>query len=516
MGRLALRVGLASTDAVHVTTVPPLSRLLDRATGVAGLLVLGAAAALPGSLPPLFAWLALPVVVVAGRRPLQMPTTSNQSLVVGLDSVLLVLLGLTLPVRQAMVVWAVSVLVGECTTKRTVDTRLFNSGVCILAGALALGILAPVPDAARTAPLGLVVTFVAAAVYFAFDYGWSAVSVAVAESLPLRETLQASGMLVALACFLAVDSLGFLAAVVLHEQQWTVVLLALPFVALVLSTHAWSSLRQVEHRSAVLSAAAVALQHAASTAEVEALVLEHAPVLVRAPAATWAQAGDGAGLPFVAGGVCRDLLITARVTGDVLTPTDLESLRMLLGVAEQAHERLCLLDELRRSASHDPLTGLANRTVLRDELAAAVRGEEGLAVLYCDLDGFKRLNDTRGHAVGDELLVQVAARLATSLRPQDLPVRMGGDEFAVLLRGLPAVDAVLEAHQVAERLRSALSQPYDLAGGPALVSASIGICVRTGDERPEDLLGGSDAAMYAAKAEGGGRVRLHVQDVLAL
>ena len=492
-----------------MTPLPVLSRTLDRLTGAAALVVLVVAAALPGSLPPAQAWLALPVVVLAGRKQLELPTVSSQSLVVGLDSALLVLLGLTLPPQQALLVWGVSLVVGEGTTSRRLDTRVFNIGVCVLAGALALAVVGLVPDDSRTSALGLGATVLAGAVYFVVDYVWSAVSVAVGERLPLRETLQPQGLLLAFACFLGVDSLGFLAAVVLEAKPWAVGLLALPFVSLLLSTHSWSALRRVQQRSAVLSAAAVDVQQAATPDEVERLVLRHAPALVRAPGASWAVEGDPPGLPLVVDGGCRDLLVHPRTTGDELTADDLEALRMLLGVAEQAHERLRLLAVLRRSALEDPLTGLANRTVLHQQLADAVRGEAGLAVLYCDLDGFKRVNDTRGHAVGDALLVAVADRLRTALRPQDLAVRMGGDEFAVLLRDLPADAALPEACSAAERLRATLALPYELPGGPVQVPASVGLCVRSGDEQPEDLLSASDAAMYAAKADGGGRVHVH-------
>ena len=508
LGRSGVQVGPVRADAPCVTALPVLSRTVDRATGAVALVVLVVAACLPDALPPWQAWLVLPAVVLAGRKQLELPTASSQSLVVGLDSALLVLLGLALPPRQALLVWGVSLIVGEGTTRRSLDTRLFNAGVCVVSGALALAVLGLVPQDERTSLLGLVATVFAAATYFCVDYVWSAVSVAAGERLPLRETLQSHGLPLAFACFLGVDSLGFLAAVVLEARPWAVGLLAVPFVSLLLSTHSWSALRRVQQRSAGLSAAAVDLQQAVSLEEVEELVLRHAPLLVRAPGASWAAEGDPAGLPFVTDGSCRDLLLHARVTGEVFTADDLEALRMLLGVAEQAHERLRLLAVLRRSALEDPLTGLANRTVLHEQLAEAVQGAPGLAVLYCDLDGFKHLNDTRGHAVGDALLVAVADRLRTALRPQDLPVRMGGDEFAVLLRDLPD-DPLPEAEGIAERLRAALARPYELGGGAVVVPASVGLCVRTGGEQPEDLLGGSDAAMYAAKAEGGRRVHVH-------
>jgi diguanylate cyclase (GGDEF)-like protein len=493
-----------------VTALPPLSRAVDRATGLAGVLVLVATLVVPGSLPPWPAWLALPAVVLAGRRPLVLPTVYSESLVIGLDSALLVLLGLTVPVRQALVVWAVSLLVAELTTRRSLDTRAFNAGVCILSGLLALVVISGLPVAERTDPAGLGVTVVAGAVYFLFDYLWSGVSVAVAERAPLRRTLRSEGLPLAFGCFLGVYSVGFLAAVLVRSHPWTVVLLALPFVSLLLATHSWSQLRQVEHRSGALSTAAVALQQATTVERVEQLVLQHAAALVRVPSAVWGDPRSAEdGLAFLSGPEQRRLLLAGRITGEALTEQDLTSLRLLLSVAEQAHERLRLLEELRRSALHDPLTGLANRTLMRETLTQACAGSGGLAVLYCDLDGFKQLNDTRGHAAGDALLIAVAARLARTVRAGDLVARLGGDEFGVLLRSPAGGDVGHEARQLAERLCSALAVPYEVPGGPVRVPASVGMCLREGDEQPQDLLSGSDSAMYAAKAAGGGRVVVH-------
>lgn len=508
--RTDLRRRAGRPDGVGVSRPPRRSTALDRGTCLVGLLVLVVTLALPDPVAPWSAWLAVPAVVAAGRRPLVLPTARSHSLVIGLDSTLLVLLGLTLPTRQALVVWAVAVLVGELTTRRGLQTRLFNAGVCTLSGLVALALLAVLPAAQRMHPLGLVVTVLASAAYFVVDYLWSGVSVAVAQRSTLRQTLRTAGLPLALACFLGVNSLGFLAAVLLTVRPWTVGLLALPFASLQLSSHAWSQLRQAEHRSAVLSAAAVALQQAVTAQEVEDLVLQHASVLVRVPSACWRAAGPAdTGLLFDDGTAARVLVPADRHTGTALTDTDRDRLGILLGVAEQAHERLRLLAELRRTSRHDALTGLANRTVLHEALDAAFRTDDAVAVLFCDLDGFKQLNDTRGHAAGDALLVAVAGRLQQTVRADDLAVRLGGDEFAVLTRSADPDDAVEQAQRLAERLCEALARPYVLSDGPARVPASIGLCLRTDGDRPEDLLAGSDTAMYAAKHGGGAGVHVH-------
>ena len=164
------------------------------------------------------------------------------------------------------------------------------------------------------------------------------------------------------------------------------------------------------------------------------------------------------------------------------------------------------LSTCRRLATSDVLTGLPNRAVLLDHLDLALartrRTPSPVAVVYLDLDDFKSVNDSLGHEVGDELLTEVARRLARALRPTDTVARFGGDEFVVLCEDLPAPRAVVA---VAERIRERLAAPLRLRGRDVVVSASLGIAVHTGGDRTsEELLHDADAAMYSAKARGGG------------
>jgi diguanylate cyclase (GGDEF)-like protein len=491
-----------------VERAPALSRLIDRGTAALSAVVLLGALVTSGASPPWPAWLALPLVVVASRAPLALPAGSREDLVIGLDSSLLVLLGLTLPWRQALIVWGVSISAAELTSKRAWDTRLFNAGVCVLAGTAGLAVLQSVPKAEAASPKGLIAAVGAAVVYFAVDYLWSAVSIAAVDRTPVRELIDRRGLPLALACFVGVDSLGFLAVVVVHQQLWAVALLVVPFVALLWASRSWSNMGAAERRGSALSAAGLAIQRADEPAQVERIVLEHAPLMLRAPGARWASSTDdvdGLSAPFAPGGqVLRRLHIPARSSGGKYGDRDVDALRMLLSVAEQAHDRLRLLAELGRSATTDSLTGLANRALFRDELTRALTSGERAGVLYCDLDGFKAVNDTCGHAGGDAVLVTAAGRLVDALRPGDLVARLGGDEFAVLLRELPAVGAPEVAKAAADRVCLALSAPYQLAGRLMSLSASVGIALPDGGDA-EQLLHAGDAAMYAAKSSGGDR-----------
>jgi diguanylate cyclase (GGDEF)-like protein len=162
------------------------------------------------------------------------------------------------------------------------------------------------------------------------------------------------------------------------------------------------------------------------------------------------------------------------------------------------------LHHLVRRAGRDDLTGLANRASLLEEVSdalASLPADGGrLAVLFCDLDHFKLVNDSFGHDVGDRLLIEIARRLRAAVREEDMVARLGGDEFVVVL----AVPDELTADQLAERLAEALTEPLELPDGTELFP-SMSIGVRTTDDvaiRPEDLLRDADTAMYQAKSAG--------------
>jgi diguanylate cyclase (GGDEF)-like protein len=185
--------------------------------------------------------------------------------------------------------------------------------------------------------------------------------------------------------------------------------------------------------------------------------------------------------------------------------------QMLLSLAEHAslalnHARA--VEEAVHEALHDSLTGLPNRSLfldrMRHALARAERGSEPVAVLFCDLDGFKTVNDSLGHRTGDRLLVLVAERLIECLRPADSIARLGGDEFAVLLEELREPG---DAARAAQRLLDALKAPFELRDREFFISASIGIAAGAGDA--ETLLRDADLAMYRAKARGKGRYAVY-------
>lgn len=173
-------------------------------------------------------------------------------------------------------------------------------------------------------------------------------------------------------------------------------------------------------------------------------------------------------------------------------------------IVRDVTERKRLEAQLQHEASHDVLTGLANRAMFMARANAALeRSQRGLshyAILVIDLDNFKLVNDSLGHLIGDRLLVEFSRRLSESLRPQDLLARFGGDEFTVLLSDLKDPE---EVEQVAARIHAALEQPFRLGGRALYAGASIGIVL--GDRSYEDAeaaLRDADTALYSAKRAG--------------
>ena len=205
--------------------------------------------------------------------------------------------------------------------------------------------------------------------------------------------------------------------------------------------------------------------------------------------------------------------VEAKVDGRVLSwsyhPHPPLGLVHLFG--EDVTARRAMEERLRHEALHDPLTGLPNRRLLMDRVSAALararrRGARGPALLFLDLDRFKLVNDSLGHAVGDQLLAAVADRLRPCVGGEDTIARFGGDEFAVVLETASAEAAV----RAAECIQRALAAPVALGEYEVFTSASIGVAVASArTEGAEGLLRAADAAMYRAKSRGPGRCEVY-------
>ncbi|GAA3158048.1 hypothetical protein GCM10010531_06790 [Blastococcus jejuensis] len=216
---------------------------------------------------------------------------------------------------------------------------------------------------------------------------------------------------------------------------------------------------------------------------------------------------DVVAVPLLAGGTFLGVATAGWRDGETPTQLDGDVLARLRGVGDQATtalQKARLLETVRHQATHDALTGLPNRVLFLDALDRAIRGVTAgahLAVLFCDLDRFKSVNDTLGHAAGDELLRQVSARLRAAVRPGDTVGRLSGDEFAIILPGL--VDPA-DANSLSQRVVGCFDVPFRLEGQDVTVGTSVGVAVQEpgATDSAEQLLRRADAAMYRHKQYG--------------
>ena len=216
------------------------------------------------------------------------------------------------------------------------------------------------------------------------------------------------------------------------------------------------------------------------------------------------------------------MLLHSGLSMSLIVYLNIVLLGRILSERQQAEEKL--RKQLKNDAVHDALTGLPNRILFMERLRLAHaraqrRSGHLFAVLFLDLDRFKLVNDSLGHAIGDQLLVQAAERIGACLRDEDIVARLGGDEFAVLIEDLKEP---VDAERFVLRLHEQLAKPYHLEGREIISTVSSRVALNTIDyTRPEDMLRDADTAMYQTKAAGKGRYemfdnRMHKQAVAQL
>ncbi|GAB3451570.1 hypothetical protein GCM10027519_01800 [Kineococcus endophyticus] len=489
--------------------------LLDSGIFVLGLGVLvGALHAwwAAGADPRLAAALAvsLPLGWVLTRFPL-MVTGGASGIHVPFAPVVLFYLLVVLPPPVALAAWALTAVPAYFVDRRPWQSRVFNAGSSVLSSLLAVLVVGALAPARPVDTRMLLAVLAGAATYFATDTVLSAVSIAVERRRAVLAELAEPGALVGGGLFLLVAALGFLAGAVRHDMPgWVALLTLLPSMAVVVAAWAWRRAHESRRQQRALFEAAVRIHAVTSVEELLRAVEAHGTALVsggRLEVRSRPPVEHEIGCEL--GDDPRRWLVAARPTSRYAEQFDEVALASLGSLAAAALLRVRLAAETERLALVDPLTGLANRRAFTTRLEETVEDGDGgatVAVLFVDLDGFKAVNDTLGHAAGDELLTESARRLLDAAGPDGFVARLGGDEFAVVLPDLfpGAVD------DTADAVVTALRAPFLLSAGPATISASVGVTASEPGDDADTLLSRADAAMYVAKRAGGGRSVLGV------
>jgi diguanylate cyclase (GGDEF)-like protein len=490
------------------TPVPMASRVFDAAVLGLGVVVFVSASVQLVNGGAALAWLhllSIPLIMLIARFPLLLDR-GDGGIEIGFDSSVLMFLLCTLPVEEALVLWSLGVLGTQLTNDKRPASKRFNIGVGIVGGAVAAAVITGIRGDAFGTPRELVAVALAAAGYFATDFLVTGLSVALEERSSIRRQLVQPGTALAVVCFVPFDSLGYLAAVVVRSAPWwTALLLAVPLVTLLVATRAVTRGRENARRLSVLFEAAVRTQTLPETGQVVDTLIDDARRLLRLPQVEVRSTPPG---PQEIGAQVRDgqqeswIVAPVKHRARSTSAADQQALEAMAAVSSDAFARLRLTEEMTHLARHDLLTGLPNRGLLLDRLEHALRvsrrSGRPIALLFCDLDGFKRVNDRFGHAAGDAVLMDVAQRLAACVRDSDTVARLGGDEFAILLEEVEPD----EVDDACERILDALRPGADVVGHQMPLSTSIGVALGSTGHSAEHLLRNADMAMYEAKALG--------------
>src|SRR4051794_10024895 len=452
-------------------------------------------------------WLTVPLIVVIARFPMVLDNNDGGGIEVGFDSSILMFLLCVLEPYQAIVVWSAGVLATQVTTDKRTANKVFNVGVGVLGSGVAAGLMTLLRGDRINTLVELVAVAIAATGYFATDFLVSAVSIALESATPLLGQLMQRGTAIAIACFVPFDSLGYLGAVLMRSEiaDWTIMLLAVPLVTLLVATRAVNRGRENARRLGVLFEAAVRAQTLSDTRQVVDALLEDGQRLLRIKQVelrATPPSGHEIGARLRDGNPHQWLVAPGQHRARSTSAADQQALDALVAVASDAFARLRLTDDMTHLARHDVLTNLPNRGLLVDRVEHALlmsrRRDTQMSLLFVDLDGFKPVNDRFGHAAGDAVLVDIAARLTACVRQSDTVARLGGDEFALLLEDVDPG----EVSAACDRVLAALFRGVQVAGHDLTLSASIGVASAAPDDTAESLLRNADLAMYEAKARG--------------
>ena len=485
-----------------------LGRSLDAAICAVGCLV-SLAVAIPWLRHPHGLPIATIVVAIAivaiSHVPMRLPSQAG-TIEISFAPAALVYVSLFTSLSGASVLWlAATALMFLSERSKPITDRVFNVGCVSLSGVVLLSIVSL--HHGLLAPETLLLVAAGCAAFFLVDMFLTTLTLAVAQGIAMTEVVQPVRIVIPLVCFIGIDTLGYLAALVdAAYPAWAMSLLTVPLVTIVVATRALGRAAESERRTRSVYAIVQAASGVDGGANITELLVEKLGELLpnRVVTARQQPPGDaeiGAGLTV--GGATAAWLVVERGRGYDFSPSEIETVQELSRVASEMLDRQQLVGKITHLARFDVLTGLTNRTLFLDRLehalARTMRTGQSVAVLYCDLDGFKGVNDRLGHDAGDGVLIAVADRLSAQLRTADTAARLGGDEFAILIDEVDTVDV---ARDLGERIVEAMQHPFDIDGQVVRLGVSVGVAFTSYDVGAEELLHGADIAMYSAKTAG--------------
>lgn len=353
--------------------------------------------------------------------------------------------------------------------------------------------LSDAPEAAQCT-----VFFAAGVTAVVVDAGLTTISNALDADEAAIPQLRAAFSPVAVTHHIALLSIGFVGVMLLEKVPWAVPLVVPPAIAITVASSAYMSANDERKRIRALYHGAADLHGVRTVEDALDVLLVHARAGVGGSVEIRDRAGapDELTLPLDEGETSHRFLVISDL-GRSVDDDDRQVLNALGTLCRETLERIRLADEAQRMACEDALTGLVNRREFQRQLDGAVGRGENVGLLFVDLDGFKEVNDTLGHAAGDELLRGVAARLRRAIRTEDTAGRAGGDEFCVLVRRPRAPEDV---HEAAARVAAALREPMMLDGREIAISGSVGVAMTNSrNDTVEALIRRADQKMYAAK-----------------
>jgi diguanylate cyclase (GGDEF)-like protein len=465
--------------------------------------------------------LSLPAIVLASAAPLYLDRYDDW-LVVGTESCVLVFLALTVDWPEALLLWAGGIVLAQAFgVHRT--RRVFEPALSIASGGLAVAVVATLDDG-RFGYAEVLTVLLAFTLVYVVEIGASVArvhSVAVPAGGALAS--RAVEVVTLYGVFVGVNAMGYVCVLLYRTESPWALLAVVPGLAIVLvAVKGVTRERETARRLNVLFETATALHSASNEAQVLAALDAGVRQLGKTPGSGLRPAlPDPTDLRrlFISGDEVYWLVIQTKGGPPASTLRWAEALESIAQQAEEALSRMRMNRDLVANAQRDPLTKLSNRSVFLETVAAEMVSRDAddtgrtCAILFCDLDGFKKVNDQFGHASGDGALIEVARRLSAELAPDVHLARLGGDEFAILVSSTEGEQVLEErARDVAETVREIVSRPLQVESRAIDITVSIGVATAAGPsgqasvDAAADLLRNADIAMYAAKRAGRDRV----------